>query len=388
MDAEELARAAKEVVFDARRKDELHKLTPRLIRQRLETQFGLAEGTLEGSEYKKALKAVIGEATSAPIPPLSKPVSESKKRKTPDGDDAEAEEVKKDKEPAKPRKRPSTSKKVVESDGDSDESDAPKPRKRQKTTKKPAVASDDSDEEKPNNKSKSKPKPKEPKSRSSAKSAPKKAFKSSETVLSSDAEPTPDDDDNDKMEGSSKPTEKPKASATAATADKSLAAHQSDSELSVLEDDPPKKSNKRTTEKKKEKTTGSSDDKHDAQIKKLKSFVSACGVRKVWSKVFADIDKPTRQIQKLKEILAELGMEGQPSLAKAKAIKQRRELAQELEDVQNFAASRGMKAKAGDKKKEQTQDTSEDEAVPEKRKPNARQSIMAFLEDQSSDGDD
>lgn len=60
------------------------------------------------------------------------------------------------------------------------------------------------------------------------------------------------------------------------------------------------------------------------------SLVVACGMRKVWSKVFQDIDQPSQQIKKLKEILTELGMTGRMSLEQAKKIKEKRELAKEL----------------------------------------------------------
>jgi hypothetical protein len=64
---------------------------------------------------------------------------------------------------------------------------------------------------------------------------------------------------------------------------------------------------------------------HDHQ-----SFVVACGVRKVWSRVFENIEVPAQQIKKLREILAELGMTGRLSLEQAKRIKEKRELAKEL----------------------------------------------------------
>lgn len=60
------------------------------------------------------------------------------------------------------------------------------------------------------------------------------------------------------------------------------------------------------------------------------SFVVACGVRRVWSKVFEGLDTPAQQIKKLKEILHELGMTGRLSLEKARAIREKREFAQEL----------------------------------------------------------
>lgn len=62
----------------------------------------------------------------------------------------------------------------------------------------------------------------------------------------------------------------------------------------------------------------------------MQSLVVACGVRKVWSKVFEGMDRPSQQIKKLKEILSDLGMKGRYSLDQAKAIKEKRELAQEL----------------------------------------------------------
>ncbi|KAJ8456902.1 hypothetical protein ONZ45_g18535 [Pleurotus djamor] len=145
------------------------------------------------------------------------------------------------------------------------------------------------------------------------------------------------------------------------------------------------------------------------------SFVVACGVRKVWSKVFADIERPSQQISKLKEILAELGMTGRLSIEKAKAIREKRELAQELgidspsvtleffiadvaspEDVKDFdkAVNSVSKSRGGAKKKvaassdteeRAASDSESEEEVTVKRKSNARASIMAFLADQSDE---
>ena len=56
----------------------------------------------------------------------------------------------------------------------------------------------------------------------------------------------------------------------------------------------------------------------------------ACGVRKVWSKEFKDLDRPSEQIRRLRQILTDLGMSGRMSMEQAKAIKERREFAQEL----------------------------------------------------------
>jgi hypothetical protein len=59
----------------------------------------------------------------------------------------------------------------------------------------------------------------------------------------------------------------------------------------------------------------------------------ACGVRKLWSKEFRGLDTPAAQIKRLKEILAGLGMEGRMSMDQAKAIREKRELAQELGEL-------------------------------------------------------
>lgn len=56
----------------------------------------------------------------------------------------------------------------------------------------------------------------------------------------------------------------------------------------------------------------------------------ACGVRKMWKKEFADLDTPSGQVKRLKEILKDLGMTGRLTLEKAKTIKAEREFAQEL----------------------------------------------------------
>ena len=56
----------------------------------------------------------------------------------------------------------------------------------------------------------------------------------------------------------------------------------------------------------------------------------ACGVRKVWAKEFKGVDRPSDQIRRLRQILADLGMKGRMSLEQAKAIRQKREFEQEL----------------------------------------------------------
>jgi len=85
-------------------------------------------------------------------------------------------------------------------------------------------------------------------------------------------------------------------------------------------------------------------------------------------------------------------MTGRLSMEQAKAIKEKRELASELADVQSFERSvkqqgsrrsrlAATKGKSDSGSREASEE--EEETRPVKRKKNARQSIMAFLEDQS-----
>ncbi|KAK0188616.1 hypothetical protein F5146DRAFT_672710 [Armillaria mellea] len=129
-------------------------------------------------------------------------------------------------------------------------------------------------------------------------------------------------------------------------------------------------------------------DKDDATIKRLKSLVLACGVRKPWAKLFEGVDRPSQQIKIIKDILAELGMKGRMSMEQAKAIREKREMEQELADVQSFeksfmsrsSRSRGRAEKAVESDQDDSDETTEN---PVKRKMSARQSIMAFLGDES-----
>jgi hypothetical protein len=72
----------------------------------------------------------------------------------------------------------------------------------------------------------------------------------------------------------------------------------------------------------------------------------------MWAKEFQSLPKSSQQIKRLKDVLSELGMTGRFTMQQAKAIKEKRELAQELggesfffllfvlaEDVQSFERS-------------------------------------------------
>ena len=53
-------------------------------------------------------------------------------------------------------------------------------------------------------------------------------------------------------------------------------------------------------------------------------------MRKIWSKEFKDLDRPSQQIARIEAILRELGMTGRFTMQQAKEIREKRELASEL----------------------------------------------------------
>ncbi|KAG8977751.1 hypothetical protein FRB90_008718 [Tulasnella sp. 427] len=105
-------------------------------------------------------------------------------------------------------------------------------------------------------------------------------------------------------------------------------------------------------------------DKNEDEIKRLKSFVVACGVRKKWVKEFEGLTTPAQQINKLRQILADLGMTGRLSMEKAKEIREKREFAQEMEDIQEFNAKiNGPRASRSSKGKAKQGSDDEDEEM-------------------------
>ncbi|KAL4266493.1 DEK-C domain-containing protein [Pleurotus pulmonarius] len=344
---EDIAAAVKHIIQEAKESDTLSQITPRIVRQEVERKLELHPGSLDGS--KKHIKETIGHVMSE----LNKPEAENDASSEPKPDipSSPAEKLKK--------RRP------VDNEGERNV----KPKKRKSN-----------DSEKP--------------SRDSSRKPPTKKFKSSEMIPTSDAEPDePAEIDTKEVASSNgKPkvvqnetnstphaasTSKPSSSKSPIVAN--VKEDKSDSELSVLMDEPkrkrvPKKDKDVAPAKAKGKRKPAPElSKAEETIKRLKSLVVACG------------------ISKLQQILADLGMEGRLSLEKAKAIKEKREFEKELADVKAFEktmAARSAPPKSASEsgaEDDERADSDSDTAIPKRRKPNARASIMAFLADQSDD---
>ncbi|RDA86336.1 hypothetical protein CP532_4315 [Ophiocordyceps camponoti-leonardi (nom. inval.)] len=81
----------------------------------------------------------------------------------------------------------------------------------------------------------------------------------------------------------------------------------------------------------------STDDGPEAEIKKLQSQLVKCGIRKLWHNELKQYGTDTRaKVRHLKKMLAEIGMDGRFSEAKAREIKETRELMAEAEAAQQM----------------------------------------------------
>jgi hypothetical protein len=131
----------------------------------------------------------------------------------------------------------------------------------------------------------------------------------------------------------------------------------SDSDLSSLIDEPPtKKRQKKTPVEKKTKAKSKTsmpskpkaapkakadEDPDQAEIKRLQSWLVKCGIRKVWGKELAHCDTTKDKIRHLKGMLKDAGMDGKYSNEKAAQIKEKREFAKDLEEIQAGALAWG-----------------------------------------------
>ncbi|KAF2101783.1 hypothetical protein NA57DRAFT_73224 [Rhizodiscina lignyota] len=176
---------------------------------------------------------------------------------------------------------------------------------------------------------------------------------------------------------------------------------ESSSELSSLLDSPPPKKKKRekadSTKKKpakakkeKEKTKSkavkvskpakakdnSDASPQEAEIKRLQGWLVKCGIRKLWHRELASFSTDSAKISHLKEMLNDAGMDGRYSVEKARQIKERRELAADLEAVQEGNKMWGQ---------ESGEEEEADEARPKRRLAKGLKDLAAFMDDEESE---
>ncbi|KAI0441302.1 hypothetical protein F4803DRAFT_523736 [Xylaria telfairii] len=125
----------------------------------------------------------------------------------------------------------------------------------------------------------------------------------------------------------------------------------SDSSLSSVLDEPPPKKRKGKDAKggsKPKQSTPKELTGDEAEIKKLQGQLVKCGVRKIWGielKKYGSDGKA--KIRHLRTMLHDVGMDGRFSEAKAREIKERRELIGELEAVNEMNELWGLEGRSG-----------------------------------------
>ncbi|KAF4547441.1 Hypothetical protein D9617_42g090280 [Elsinoe fawcettii] len=169
----------------------------------------------------------------------------------------------------------------------------------------------------------------------------------------------------------------------------------SESDLSDVIDEPaPKKKRgsggtKQDTKPKKDTATksskaskGAETSPDEAEIKRLQGWLVKCGIRKLWGKELKPFETHKAKIKHLRSMLGDAGMTGRYSNEKATGIKEARELAADLEAVQE-----GNKHWGNDKDAASgSASNSEDEDAPA---PPPRRSVTSrFVDFGDEDEDD
>ncbi|KAK3313171.1 hypothetical protein B0H66DRAFT_387551 [Apodospora peruviana] len=430
-------------IYNGPEKDQL---TVNYARQAVEEKLKLKEGFLKEGDWKAKSKQIIHdvlseienaapESSQIPLPPTP-PVKTKPKPKTKPKNGA-AVQKKRAKKEATPEIESESELRELSEENEVSEKPAKKRASTERIQKKRKAISDDDEEEddddadqdsdlsvvdsevdKPPRK-KSKivaPKPKtKPKPKPKAK-APKAA--------------TPEPDKSDSESLLSELTEKESDDDLMAEEDKKEIPAKSDSEMSVVYDEPPKRKKQQSKEPKSKeasKTKGSRKAKSTAkaagpdlsadetQIKQLQGYLLRCGIRKIWAfelKKYGDDNKA--KIKHLKDMLGEIGMTGRFSEAKAREIKERRELEADLDAVKQGERSWGLGgggrlsrrrsgkpmrepsddedqdhekvdkvAKNGGDNNANEDDSDDEDALPKARGPAKARADLAFLGDES-----
>ncbi|KAG8898668.1 hypothetical protein FRB99_007235 [Tulasnella sp. 403] len=367
----ELAAAVHEIVDAARRNGKLEKYTKGLIRDQLETQFDLPAGSLK--PRKKVVNDAIEEAMTPEYEAAELAEEKGKENVTPPSK-VESKRASKGKSSAKAPP-------PEHYQQDADETHADTPNGSPKVPKKRGKAASSSTKARRADRNTDvflKMVGLDPGSRGAdeqaaslllnglagGKGEPNDAVSESEMSELIDEPPKKKVKKDKKDHGSKKGAEKSKEREKVKSEKKSRRKTVVDeSDLSLLEDEPPKKAKKGKAQK--TEKADKSLDKDEEMIKRLKSFVLACGIRKKWAKELEGLNS-SQQVTRLRGILADLGMTGRLSLEKAAKIKEKRDFEQEMEDVLEFDAKiNGPRASRSSSKKDKPKQSDEDESDKE-----------------------
>ena len=162
---------------------------------------------------------------------------------------------------------------------------------------------------------------------------PEKSLEAKSDTVLSNISPSPE------IENEALPIEEHHSDQNGATGERS------ESEMSELIDEVPKPKRsrkpgssepkaKKTKASRGKKTVEEPKDPNAEEIKRLQGWLVKCGIRKMWFRELAPYNTPKTKIIHLKEMLADAGMSGRYSEARAEQIREERELKADIEAVQ------------------------------------------------------
>ena len=134
-----------------------------------------------------------------------------------------------------------------------------------------------------------------------------------------------------------KHNDKPHKATQSKVGKKGEATMDSESDMSVLIDEPPKKKRASKPGKSSSKPAKASKqplDPDEEHIKTLKNQLKECGIRKMWGNELKHCETDREKITHLKQMLTDVGLKGRYSAEKAMQIREQRELAEDLQVVQ------------------------------------------------------
>ncbi|KAF5555695.1 transcription factor [Fusarium napiforme] len=336
------------------------------VRKQTEENLSLNDGFFSSAEWKQKSKSLIKERVEKLmdgwVPDSSRNADSDGEDKTGvkrSSPDAEAPEPKpkRQKRVTKPRPKPKSKKanRKDESDVESDLESKPS------VSSELSELSDLSAEEKPQKKRRRAPKKTEPKHKSKAAETEEE---DEEDVMKSEPEVSGDNDDeaengeleSEKATSSTKP-QSSEDGEEGSKEDENKPVVDEEEEYSDVIDEPVKPKRKRKEKKEagskpvkgtkvaaKKMTT--SDDPNTEEIKRLQGQLTKCGVRKLWHNELKKYgDDAKAKIRHLRKMLTDIGMDGRFSEAKAREIKERRELLAEVESAQEMSALWGVEGR-------------------------------------------
>ncbi|KAM4056564.1 transcriptional regulator [Hirsutella rhossiliensis] len=339
------------------------------VRRHAEQKLELDDGFFAGDEWKNKSKALIKKYVDKLLdgwtPESNNEGKDSKNGTKRPSDEAESPKPKRRKRASQPRKR-----------AKKEQSDTSEPEEKPKANKTAA-----------RRKSKKRTREVERESEDESKDMIKQDGSDSQDAKVAQSETKVESDDETKP-SANKPAGAEKDGAEPIKAEEGNQAVEEEEEYSDVIDELPQPKPKRKDKKEpsskpsksasKKAAVSTPDDPDEAEIKKLQSQLVKCGIRKLWHNELKKYDGDARaKIRHLKKMLADIGMEGRFSEAKAREIKETRELMADAEAAQE------MNALWGPEKGDVGDDDDDDAGNTFAARRRRAQADLAFLGDDS-----